>query len=571
MAVLISGYNVEGPGLDGVTFTAVITPAGADTGSNFNVTPSDNATGVFSPTFVTLSTASPSATFTYLPPASSAVGYAYLTYTNSATYRNPNSSFLVFITPTSANQTILDVRAIPGIPGAFSNDYLTQLDSGYSIFNGPDGKVWLPIVSDNYFNVQGFLRTADGINYDYLPYAGFSGSYVGTAPQYDITNFGFGLGRYTILGGDGNIWGVSGNSYNGFVKISPQGIPLALYEMTGRALPPGGQATLTNQANPYYLNLGADGNIYFIEYNGSPSKDSYLGKITPSGVITFAFIAVELQSSGVNICPPNGDGYVYVLTGPRTGGGFFYKFNASDLSLVFKTPLDTGLYVDFYGDLIHGSDGRVWGDIGKVTAQGVTMTAFNTSTGASTDYFYPLVSNGQVGGFQDDGKGSGITLGPDGNIWQAVVENSSTLQFPSSAIGINKYYESFYSYYISMSPTGVFQKHGFSTSLIPWGGIVYHPNSNAFYTSAYIFPGGQNSFFASYKLTQTTQTLTYAVSTSSQVVDNLVAFFNTAPPCLLGIQGFILPDTNIPYESVITVIENPTIAEGFKQTLRNKP
>ena len=46
---------------------------------------------------------------------------------------------------------------------------------------------------------------------------------------------------------------------------------------------------------------------------------------------------------------------------------------------------------------------------------------------------------------------------------------------------------------------------------------------------------------------------------------------NPNPPCTYSIQGFILPDKKVKFTEVICIIDDDTVAQGFKQTLNYSP
>jgi hypothetical protein len=103
--VTLSGPTAGTAGQASTNFTVGVTPGGGAISGTVTVTPNDGgAGGTFSPTSVSLTTASPTATFTYTSPASA--GTYVIGVTNNAGLTNPSS--INYVAAAGANALIFN-------------------------------------------------------------------------------------------------------------------------------------------------------------------------------------------------------------------------------------------------------------------------------------------------------------------------------------------------------------------------------------------------------------------------------------------------------------------------------
>lgn len=226
------------------------------------------------------------------------------------------------------------------------------------------------------------------------------------------------------------------------------------------------------KANPQYITLGPDGNIWFTEQMGNK-----IGKISPSGVITEYPLPPNSNPCGITAGP---DGNVW-FTEPPVGriarmnsSGAYNEYQISDISAlpceIARGP-DAGLWftepnagkigtiTQTRGTLEYpvaakaglqgiapGPDGNVWfaeayaNKIGKITPQG-TITEYARSNGSlpselttgpdgnlwftagggSQAWIGRITPNGQITEYTNSTVAgpAGIVPGPDGNLWFA--------------------------------------------------------------------------------------------------------------------------------------------------------
>jgi virginiamycin B lyase len=239
------------------------------------------------------------------------------------------------------------------------------------IATGPDGAVW-------------FAEDAEGASKIGRISSGGS-----------ITEYSTGLdpnsGPFAITSGPGNQMWFTESGFTDTCGTTPNGIGSITTD--GTATVTNYTAGFTNCAAPYGIATGADGNIWFTEYNASG-----YGKMTTSGAATeFSNIAT---SSAPALMAAGPDGNLWF---PESAGGSIVRAaTAGNPPTATQFPDGNGPY-----GITAGPDGNLWftdcsGDgtqdaIGKIDVLG-NITYYTANLTAAS---CPI----------------GITTGPDGNIW----------------------------------------------------------------------------------------------------------------------------------------------------------
>ncbi len=188
----------------------------------------------------------------------------------------------------------------------------------------------------------------------------------------------------------------------------------------------------TSQAVPSYIAAGADGNLWFTEYNADK-----IGKITTSGTVTEYVIPTSFAMPEGIAAGPDGNLWFTEYNGNKIG-----KITTSGTITEYPTPTTRA---DPWA-IAAGTDGNLWfterfaNNIGKITTNGTI-----------TEYPIPTASANP----------GDITAGPDGNLW--FVENTS------EKIG-------------AITPSGTITEYLVPTSNADPYGIVAGPDGNLWFT-----------------------------------------------------------------------------------------
>ncbi len=194
-----------------------------------------------------------------------------------------------------------------------------------------------------------------------------------------------------VAGPDGNMWFVEYNT-DKIGKITPSGT-ITEYSV------------LSTGASLYRITVGPDNNLWFVE-NGA----NKIGKITTGGVVT----EYDIPTGSSN---PQG-----ITTGPD-GNLWFTETSGGKIGKI--TP--TGTFTEYTipgsiapGDIVVGPDGNLWfgayqNKIGRITTSG-SVTLYDTSA--------PTF---------------GLVIGPDEQVWFALLTGSNNLGTVSSSGLVTEY------------------------------------------------------------------------------------------------------------------------------------
>jgi streptogramin lyase len=241
-----------------------------------------------------------------------------------------------------------------------------------------------------------------------------------------------------VLGPDGNLW---------FTELTQSANAIGKLDPNGPQDPPATAVTSysvpTADVNPWSITLGRDGNIWFTEN----VIDGKVGRITPAGVVTeFSTHRRASIPFGITSGP---DGNLW-FTEQTDGQGRVGVMTTAG-AMVADIPVP-GQGQDLSG-ITTGSDGNVWfaeqtaGSIGRIDGstraylgavpdvgggpQSITtgpdgLLYFSEATSSSIGRFNPRTPPASVtthfstptpGAIDPLGPPTGITTGPDGNIW----------------------------------------------------------------------------------------------------------------------------------------------------------
>jgi uncharacterized repeat protein (TIGR03803 family) len=231
------------------------------------------------------------------------------------------------------------------------------------------------------------------------------------------------------LGPDGNLYGTaeSGGAsiYQGMVfRVTTNGDLTTLVEFNG-----------TNGANPYAsLTLGPDGNLYGTTYYGGSNNDNAgtVYMVTTNGLLTTLW-----SFNGVLGCFPYGGltlgpgGVFYgTTTSQEEGYGTVFRLMTNQVLMTFGFEVSSG-YPGYYnsyagrnplGNLVLGPDGYLYGTTeaegyfeGESVFKMLPENSMTTNGLLTTNVIFTTL------GFTNINEGtapySGLTLGPDGNLY----------------------------------------------------------------------------------------------------------------------------------------------------------
>jgi streptogramin lyase len=269
----------------------------------------------------------------------------------------------------------------------------------YDIVTGPDGNLWFtelggnrvarmtaagtvtefPIASG--FGVRGIVPATDG-NLWFVTDDGtvsrITPAGVQTGFSGSDTTFGAADPYMVAQGADGNLWFTNWD-YSRVSRMTPSGVVTSFSAgITGR---------------PYDIVAGPDGNLWFTEPNANASR---IGRIAPDGTVTQFQLATGTRPYGITVGP---DGNLwFTLRGAGNDG--IGRITPTGIVTVFTAGITAG---STPLSITMGADGNLWfteldgNRIGRITPTG-TVTEFSVGISPGSSPY-------------------GIGTGPDGQIW----------------------------------------------------------------------------------------------------------------------------------------------------------
>jgi uncharacterized protein (TIGR03437 family) len=305
-----------------------------------------------------------------------------------------------------------------GIGGAQTIQSFPTPYSTLEVAKGPDGALWLTPNASSASGEIGRITTGGSFS-QFSPPGGFF-------PSGPI-----------VTGPDGNLYlGIFSQNQNAIVQVTTSGVSTVFaLDLTdfviGMTVGPDGAIWLAESdrvgrittagvythflVGSYYptgIAAGADGNLWFTEVDAS--FRSYIGKITPAGVVTAYPFNDELPFYAVNPIAAGPDGNIWFTVDANAAGvPLIAKITPAGVISTFSIP-NTSAY-DFSESSIAASpDGGLWftgnGAIGRITTSGtasvypLSSSSFSTYAGAA---------------------GMALAAGPDGAMWFGVYGNNS--------------------------------------------------------------------------------------------------------------------------------------------------
>jgi virginiamycin B lyase len=188
-------------------------------------------------------------------------------------------------------------------------------------------------------------------------------------------------------GPDGNLW-FTEQGGDRIGRITPQGVVTEF------------SAGITPGSQPSEITIGADGNLWFTEQGGGR-----IGRITPNGLVT------EFESAVANGIAGGSDGNVWFT---NRGRGFVSRITPAGI----VTQFGPNGYLDT-GQITAGSDGSLWLTARSVTGAPPFRQWYFSILGIDSNGQYRSIGGGSYpttpfGGAEPP---SGVTQGPDGNVW----------------------------------------------------------------------------------------------------------------------------------------------------------
>jgi uncharacterized repeat protein (TIGR03803 family) len=313
-----------------------------------------------------------------------------------------------------------------------------------------------------------FAVTSDGM---LTTLYSFTGGSDGESPEYGL-----------VEASDGNFYGTTefagaagSSGYGTIFRITPAGELTTLYSFS----------PLTNRENvtgaePSYLTLGSDGNLYGVARLGGANGNGTVFKITTSGTFTRLYTFSALNSSS-----ENGDGSLPTGLVQATDGNFYGTAvlgGPKDHGTVFKiTP--GGVLTRLYGftgtdgslpqpGLIQGSDGLLYGTTDSGGTDGYGSVFKVTLTGKLTTlYSFDNMSNGSR-------PPAGLVEGSNGNFYGTTTSGTSYGDGTLFEITSSGTYSLLHTF------TGTAGLGGTNDGAAPYSGLIQGSNGNFYGTTA---------------------------------------------------------------------------------------
>jgi streptogramin lyase len=318
--------------------------------------------------------------------------------------------------------------AATGLPGSIEEFPL--LLEGWASFDqlaaGPEGNIWLIENVDHDGRLGWFWRISPSgvVTGEFrIPTSEASGP----NPDLPFMTFPTDLAR----GPDGNMWftdeGVSSEGLNLIGQVTPAGV-VKEFPIPSAALP-----FPEFLGGPVAIAGGAEGNVWFTDNREDESGHSFIGSVTPSGVITEFSVPTGSQANLPTSSMPAGialgtDGNMWFADQGTNSEGQNLIGRITPSGTITEFPIPK-LGADPRA-VAAGADGNVW-----FTEAGVDRIGRITSAGQITEFEVPSVG--------EDLKG--LALGADGNIWftgnylrpniEWIAPDGSVRELPAALVG----------------------------------------------------------------------------------------------------------------------------------------
>jgi streptogramin lyase len=266
------------------------------------------------------------------------------------------------------------------VTGSDGNLWFTELGGNRVARMTPTGTVTqFPIASG--FGARGIVPATDG-NLWFVTDDGTVSRITPTGVQTGFyagdTTFGAADPYMLAQGADGNLWFTNWD-YSRISRMTPTGVVTSF------------SAGITSR--PYDIVAGPDGNLWFTEPSANASR---IGRITPAGVVTQFQLVTGTRPYGITVGP---DGNLW-FTLRGTGNDGIGRITPAGIVTTFTAGITAGSTPI---SITAGADGNLWftemdgNRIGRITPTG-TVTEFSAGISPGSSPY-------------------GIGAGPDGQIW----------------------------------------------------------------------------------------------------------------------------------------------------------
>jgi streptogramin lyase len=318
-------------------------------------------------------------------------------------------------------KTPVATRSVRAIPAGRITEFPIPISNNYTriggITAGPDGNLW--------FTQLGVIwRMSPNGNLSKFPLVEPS----------DVSYNSSVSGGEIVVGPDGNLWFTQADQKIG--RITPNGTITEFPLPTAAFL------------EPNSITAGPDGNLWFTR-----QISNMIGRISTSGVATEFPLPPSQTDPNDIISGPDGNLW-FILDADQIAGPKIGRITPNGTVTVFSFPGTQSVDVD---GLIVGPDGNFWftdpnnNKIGRFSP--------TNPSGTVTEFPLPASDNGSPG--HPGATPSGITAGPDGNLWFT--------EFYGRKIG-------------RMSTSGKITQFLLPTPLVRPAGIVIGPDGNLWFT-----------------------------------------------------------------------------------------
>ena len=269
---------------------------------------------------------------------------------------------------------------------------------------GPDGNMWF---TDN------FHPFGDPASYDIgrVTPAGVVTTFKAPTPANGCQCVG---ASGITAGPDGNVW-FTGTDAGNLYSITPDGSTITVYPMPGATTRSGPQA-----AQPESVATGPDGNLWITD-----GANDFIDKVNP-GCPGCGVTQYPLPSQASCVATGACEGPGTIIEGPD--GAMWFLTNNGGANLVGRIDMG-GSITQFLptnsnsgiNDITSGPDGNIWFTMAPGGSANLPTRIGRMTPTGSVKYFNVPASQQDTNGHD----ALGITAGPDGKLWFAVISNGS--------------------------------------------------------------------------------------------------------------------------------------------------